>query len=323
MTDSARAALAELVTHVAQWERAGIDTTALSAARAALAQPEAAAGELPPLPEPSITSHQTDSTMRTMVVLSFSDQQMHDYARAALAARPSEPDTVDETTAMQGGRWISYDSIRDNLRALDKALNGTSAKSPLLIDILMQVQAEASRIGRPLLAARPSEPSAPVAAAEGQHPLDAMLPDICQLIDSVKAEWQSQGCWSERDQSVRQRIADYNTSNATRPAEEARPGDEAQTVIHDLLWAKVARSSCQAGMVARCRCWDCSAGRARKLLAAPPAAAPVSEAVLLAEELFNELSFRHIKYSFLHSDDCKAFGRAVERASLDLNRGKG
>ncbi len=40
--------------------------------------------------------------------------------------------------------------------------------------------------------------------------LEAMLPDICQLIDAVKMEWSQQGCWSEWDQSVRDGITEYN-----------------------------------------------------------------------------------------------------------------
>ncbi len=48
-----------------------------------------------------------------------------------------------------------------------------------------------------------------------RHPLDALLPEICQLIDACKADWQRQGCWSEWDQSVRDRITAYNLSRAT------------------------------------------------------------------------------------------------------------
>jgi hypothetical protein len=40
--------------------------------------------------------------------------------------------------------------------------------------------------------------------------LEALLPDVAQLIDSVKQDWGHQGCWSEWDQSVRDRIGDYN-----------------------------------------------------------------------------------------------------------------
>lgn len=47
-------------------------------------------------------------------------------------------------------------------------------------------------------------------ALQAEHPLDALMPEICQLIDAVKIEWQQQGCWSEWDQSVRDRIAAYN-----------------------------------------------------------------------------------------------------------------
>lgn len=42
------------------------------------------------------------------------------------------------------------------------------------------------------------------------HPLDALLPEICQLIDACKTDWQAQGCWSEWVQSVRDRITAYN-----------------------------------------------------------------------------------------------------------------
>jgi hypothetical protein len=49
------------------------------------------------------------------------------------------------------------------------------------------------------------------------HPLDMLLPEICQLIDAVKVEWSQQGCWSEWDQSVRDRITAYNISRNADP----------------------------------------------------------------------------------------------------------
>lgn len=55
------------------------------------------------------------------------------------------------------------------------------------------------------------------------HPLDELLPEICQLIDAVKAEWSRQGCWSQWDQSVRDRIAAYNIQRHKAAAPECRP----------------------------------------------------------------------------------------------------
>ena len=53
--------------------------------------------------------------------------------------------------------------------------------------------------------------SAPASPLQTAHPLDALLPEICQLIDGCKLDWEAQGCWSEWDQSVRDRISAYNS----------------------------------------------------------------------------------------------------------------
>lgn len=53
------------------------------------------------------------------------------------------------------------------------------------------------------------------------HPLDSLLPEICQLIDACRMDWQQQGCWSEWDQSVRDRITAYNLARLASPPVEA------------------------------------------------------------------------------------------------------
>lgn len=54
-------------------------------------------------------------------------------------------------------------------------------------------------------------------AEPATHPLDALLPEICNLIDGCKLDWQAQGCWSEWDQSVRDRITAYNLARLATP----------------------------------------------------------------------------------------------------------
>lgn len=56
----------------------------------------------------------------------------------------------------------------------------------------------------------------------------------------------------------------------------AKPGrppvaDETERLraaVSDLLWAGVARPSCQSGLLLKCMCWPCAAARARSALAA-------------------------------------------------------
>lgn len=52
------------------------------------------------------------------------------------------------------------------------------------------------------------------------HPLDALLPEVCQLIDAVKVEWKQQGCWSDWDESVRERISAYHIGKLSAPRAE-------------------------------------------------------------------------------------------------------
>jgi hypothetical protein len=40
--------------------------------------------------------------------------------------------------------------------------------------------------------------------------LEALLPEICQLIDACRTDWIARDCWSAWDQSVRDRITAYN-----------------------------------------------------------------------------------------------------------------
>ncbi len=64
----------------------GVRARALSeTAIASLRDLQKRAGELPPLPEPSQTSHVTDSVMRKLEVRTFTADQMQAYARTATA----------------------------------------------------------------------------------------------------------------------------------------------------------------------------------------------------------------------------------------------
>lgn len=53
---------------------------------------------------------------------------------------------------------------------------------------------------------------APVVPAEPPHPLDALPPEICQLLDTCREDFKQRGLWTEWDQSVRDRITAYNLS---------------------------------------------------------------------------------------------------------------
>jgi hypothetical protein len=50
------------------------------------------------------------------------------------------------------------------------------------------------------------------AAPFAAHPLDALLPEICQLLDTCREDFMQRGLWTEWDQSVRDRITAYNLS---------------------------------------------------------------------------------------------------------------
>jgi hypothetical protein len=50
----------------------------------------------------------------------------------------------------------------------------------------------------------------PVVPAEPPHPLDVLLPEICQLLDTCREDFMQRGLWTEWDQSVRDRITAYN-----------------------------------------------------------------------------------------------------------------
>lgn len=56
------------------------------------------------------------------------------------------------------------------------------------------------------------------------HPLDSLLPEICQLLDTAREDFKLRGLWTEWDQSVRDRITAYNLSKAT--AGVLGPGDQ-------------------------------------------------------------------------------------------------
>ncbi|NGR09343.1 DUF2283 domain-containing protein [bacterium SGD-2] len=65
--------------------------------------------ELPPLPEARIVSYQTDSTMRRMELRTHSDEDMRDYARAAIEAdrkRRNERVSLMREAAMHLTNWL-------------------------------------------------------------------------------------------------------------------------------------------------------------------------------------------------------------------------
>ena len=55
--------------------------------------------------------------------------------------------------------------------------------------------------------------------------LDVLVPEICQLIDGCKQDWQPQGCWSEWDQSVRDRLSAYSIQKMLTPNVEVSGDD--------------------------------------------------------------------------------------------------
>lgn len=66
--------------------------------------------ELPPLPEARIVSYQIDSTMRSMELRTYSDQDMQEYARAAIEAdrqRRGEPVAYRLMRNNGNGVWLS------------------------------------------------------------------------------------------------------------------------------------------------------------------------------------------------------------------------
>lgn len=66
--------------------------------------------ELPPLPEARIVSYQTDSTMRSMELRTHSDDDMCDYARAAIEA--AKPHIIAEFLE-RTGQWVTNKATRD------------------------------------------------------------------------------------------------------------------------------------------------------------------------------------------------------------------
>jgi hypothetical protein len=84
------------------------------------------------------------------------------------------------------------------------------------------------------------------ATKKAPHPLDALLPEICQLIDSCKTDWEGQGCWSAWDQSVRDRITAYNLSPAADPTP---PKEAPQAFVYGVVVkSTAARISALYGM---------------------------------------------------------------------------
>jgi hypothetical protein len=49
------------------------------------------------------------------------------------------------------------------------------------------------------------------------HPLDLLLPEICQLLDTCGEDFKLRGLWTEWDQSVRDRITAYNLNKMRVP----------------------------------------------------------------------------------------------------------
>lgn len=82
-----------------------------------------------------------------------------------------------------------------------------------------------------------------------------------------------------------------------------------QTLVRDLIEANLARSSCQAPLVARCMCVNCATARARKALAAQPQQA--TGMVLVPIGALEKAERRAIVYADILERQCQAMQAAV------------
>lgn len=50
-----------------------------------------------------------------------------------------------------------------------------------------------------------------------------IMTDVCQILNVVKGEWEAEGCWSEWDQSVRDRITAWLLANTSAALSVSAP----------------------------------------------------------------------------------------------------
>ena len=78
--------------------------------------------DLLPLPEATMKSYQTDSTMRTMTLHSYSESDMQAYARAnvahATAARDAEVEALRDAADRLRNALVNYDQARTTMQSL-------------------------------------------------------------------------------------------------------------------------------------------------------------------------------------------------------------
>lgn len=75
--------------------------------------------------------------------------------------------------------------------------------------------------------------------------LDDLLPEICRLLDTCKADFERRGLWTEWDQSVRDRIAAYNLAKLKNGAKTVRHYDGRHCMYATYGWCQ--RAGCQTG----------------------------------------------------------------------------
>lgn len=123
--------------------------------------------ELPPLPESRIVSYQIDSTMRRMELRTYSDEDMRDYARAAI-----------ESDRIQQEDYINDD--RDQLRAEIVALKGTIAD----LEADRQARGEPVESDAEDLIERLLDAQQDINLAANEH-MSQLLCDASALIDEI------------------------------------------------------------------------------------------------------------------------------------------
>jgi hypothetical protein len=72
------------------------------------------------------------------------------------------------------------------------------------VELLKKLRRRADHFDRDALCLEAAE------EIERLQALELAVPDICQLLDACKMDWQAQGCWSQWDQSVRDKLTLFN-----------------------------------------------------------------------------------------------------------------
>lgn len=104
------------------------------------------------------------------------DARAIESAVLARAAVPAEPEGWKNEPPYAPGSWVAADDVYRMTREIDVALNGEdrAAARPTLADICAQVVREASRRGRPLLAASP-QPAEPDVLRQAVEALEGVV----------------------------------------------------------------------------------------------------------------------------------------------------